>query len=441
MDVYGNRELIYEAAFHALYAIPLRSRKKEPVIPDHREFAGAQKDKKEIKPGIFHSADIYQGTPEILRGQAKYLRVIQQDHWTMSLGKKMQDVNNSQYLPHMEQGPVISVVINDSVKFVLGYVPIEKDGSVNFEAPPCVALHFQLLDENHRALHTMRSFANLMPGETRGCVGCHEGQNTPPSNTSSVATSKKPAKIAPYRMGPKYSIGYERDIQPILDKHCGACHQGDENPEARNELDLTLRPAKETGPPEKTWLYPGVFPEPYLTLTLGKNWAFNGFPIDCEGGIAGTILAEALPWTPDSYKTFPPMTALSYKSKLIEIASSGKHHEVQVNAAELERLILWVDTLCAYRGERELREMADPDPNHPLFKESHYPPSDVTITDVYKESPYRPRMRTAPLVNRAYRQDEFPAVESRLPRDEDGKIIPPVSFTPDGRRVEVETTN
>ncbi len=80
--------------------------------------------------------------------------------------------------------------------------------------------------------------------------------------------------------------------------------------------------------------------------------------------------------------------------------------------------------------------MQDPDPKDPLFAKSNYPPSDPTVKDVYAESPYRPRMRTAPLVNRAYRQDEFPSTESRLPRDKDGKILPPVSFTPDGKRIE-----
>ncbi len=75
--------------------------------------------------------------------------------------------------------------------------------------------------------------------------------------------------------------------------------------------------------------------------------------------------------------------------------------------------------------------MDDPDPNDPRFKRSNYPPSDPTIADVYAESPYRPRMRTAPVVNRAYRQDEFPSTESRLPRDPAGRIIPPVTFDPD----------
>jgi hypothetical protein len=79
--------------------------------------------------------------------------------------------------------------------------------------------------------------------------------------------------------------------------------------------------------------------------------------------------------------------------------------------------------------------MADPDPKNPMFAKSNYPPSDVTVTDVYAQSPYRPRMATAPLVNRAYRQDEFPSTESRLPRDAAGKILPSVTFGPDGQRI------
>ncbi len=41
----------------------------------------------------------------------------------------------------------------------------------------------------------------------------------------------------------------------------------------------------------------------------------------------------------------------------------------------------------------------------------------------------------APIVNRAYRQDEFPTTESRLLKDADGRLIPPVTFTADGRRI------
>ncbi len=432
MDIHGNRELIYEGAFHILYGVPIRSRPVPPVIPDQVAWAGAQQDAAPIAPGAFYSADIFRGAPNVLRGKAKYLRVLTLEPTTFTLGKKLQDMETPNGHPHMHVGPVVSVTCNDGIKRILGTVPIESDGSVYFEAPPCQAIHFQLLDERQRALHTMRSFTNLMPGERRGCVGCHETHSTTPANQTSAALARGPAKIEPYSLGTHYSLGYERDIQPILDKHCGRCHSAAGTdptcPAGREKLDLTLRPSADFG----------AFPEPYVTLTLGKRRSVAGdFPGPCEGGIANTILAEAHPWRPADYGTLPPLTKLSYASPLIDLASSGQHYETKVDAESLLKLILWVDTLCAYRGEREIRAMDDPDPNHPLFRRSNYPPSDEGVEDVYAQSPYRPRMRTAPLVNRAYRQDEFPNLESRLPRDAQGRILPPVSFAADGRRLEL----
>jgi hypothetical protein len=55
------------------------------------------------------------------------------------------------------------------------------------------------------------------------------------------------------------------------------------------------------------------------------------------------------------------MTHLSYKSPLIDIASSGKHHDVKVDPISLRRLIGWVDAMCPYLGDEEIRQMDDPE--------------------------------------------------------------------------------
>ena len=73
----------------------------------------------------------------------------------------------------------------------------------------------------------MRSFANVMPGERRGCVGCHEMHSAAPVSYPGRALSRPPATLTPPPWGARYSLGYVRDIQPILDKHCGTCHQGE----------------------------------------------------------------------------------------------------------------------------------------------------------------------------------------------------------------------
>jgi len=54
------------------------------------------------------------------------------------------------------------------------------------------------------------------------------------------------------------------------------------------------------------------------------------------------------------------MTQLSYKSELIEIASSGEHYGVKVDEVSRRKLIAWIDTMCPYRGDEEVRQIPDP---------------------------------------------------------------------------------
>jgi len=54
------------------------------------------------------------------------------------------------------------------------------------------------------------------------------------------------------------------------------------------------------------------------------------------------------------------MTHLSHQSRLIELASSGEHYDVQVDPLNLRKLIAWIDTMCPYRGDTEVRQISDP---------------------------------------------------------------------------------
>jgi hypothetical protein len=357
MDVYGNRELIYEGAHNIWYAMPVKTRKAPPVQIDRVAWPGTGKQRKELQSGVLYSADVYQGVPDLPRGKVKYLRVIQMDARTYSTWTR-----DGRFC-----GPVVSVVQDDGVKRILGTVPVQSDGSVSFKAPAGQTLHFQLLDEQFRALQTMRSFSGVMPGETRGCLGCHEMHSIAPANRRGLALRSEPNELTPPPWGAQESIGYERFVQPVLDRYCGVCHQG--GGEAREKLDLTLRPGY------------GVFKEPYVTLV--GHAQFNRVDAPSGTGIAGAIMVENYQQSdPASYATLRPMQYLSYTSKLIEIASSGKHHDVKVDPLSLRRLIAWVDTNCPYRGEEEIR--AIPDPNFPGIE----------------QLPIRPRVKTAPVIAR-----------------------------------------
>ncbi len=344
MDVDGNRELIYEGDNNIFHAQPVRSRIKPQVIPDRVAWPSTEEEKLNPQDGVMYSRNVYEGAPPELRGKAKYMRIMNIEPKTYTYWHKR---------PYASTGPVVSMVQSDGVKRILGTVPIEKDGSMSFYAPTGKALHFQLLDEKYRALQTMRSFTGVMPGERRSCLGCHSLHNTMPGNSdkaNSIALSSAPHQITPPPW-PDHSVDYERYVQPTLDKYCGSCHQGEGK--ARETLDLTLRPG---------YL---IFKEPYVTLTGRPSW---GTPyVRPENpppgfGIANTILVEGYSTIdPEAYQTSPPMTYLSYKSRLVEIASSGKHHGVQVDPINLRRLMVWIDAMCPYRGAEEVRAIPDPE--------------------------------------------------------------------------------
>ncbi len=343
MDTEGNRELIFEGAHHVFHAQPVRARVKPPVIDDRVAWP-TRESRQHPQDGVIFSSDVYQGAPAELRGRAKYLRVLNIDPKTYTYWYKR---------PYISTGPVVSAVQSDGVKRVLGTVPVEEDGSVNFYAPAGQALHFQLLDDQQRALQTMRSFTGVMPGEYRGCLGCHETHSTaPPATSQAMALAREPSRIAPSPWGVD-TVSYLRYVQPVLDQYCGECHQG--AGEAKAVLDLTFRPDPS---------HQSQFAEPYLTLIGRPTW---GQPYTQPAnpppgwGIADTILVEAYSTVDDeAYRTPTPMTRLSYRSRLIELCCSGQHYDVRIDPISRLRLMIWIDTMCPFRGEEEIRTESDP---------------------------------------------------------------------------------
>jgi hypothetical protein len=359
MDVHGNRDLIYEGVHNVWHALPVKPRPMPPQQADLVVWPGTGMDRKPVAPGTFYSADICQGVPELPRGLVKYLRVFQLDHKTYSTWNKT----------YRHSGPPVSIVQEEGVKRILSEVPVEADGSVYFEAPAGRSLYFQLLDADRRCLQTMRSFTGLMPGERRGCVGCHEQHSAAGATQRGLALGRGPTPLSPPSWGTE-SISYERFVQPVLDRYCVKCHQGKDPGKA--EPNLALRPGQ------------SVFKEPYLTLVGPAGW---GNPVGA--GRPGYGIANAIPVEsaygqndPRGLTTLRPMQYLSRTSRLIDLASSGKHYDVTADPVSLHRLIAWVDACCPFMGEEELRALGDPD-----F------PGIETL-------PIRPRVATAPVIER-----------------------------------------
>ena len=378
MDTDGNRELVYEGANNILHFMPLQARSKPPVVAD-RVTLPSRAERLSPADGTIYSPDVHEGVPDKMKGKIRFLRVWYLEQKTYTYWNRR---------PALSTGPVVSGVQTDGVKRYLGEVPVHPDGSVWFRAPSGLALHFQALDENHRALQTMRSFTSLQPGEMRGCTGCHERTSGAsaavlPANRGAFRKPDaiKPAPWALPNARTGVAIGYLRDIVPIFKKRCYSCHAGDGK--ARRTFDLT----------EDGW-------RPYMHIVGWPSWGVkdkfpghwssvvkDGWPtIDPKApppgyDLAGTIKVENFPKTAAAaYGTLEPMTRLSYRSRLVRfISGEEKHHGVKGTDEELLKTILWVDAICPYLTDAEIRAEKDP----------VFPGSDWLSQ--------KPRLETAPL--------------------------------------------
>jgi len=416
MDVYGNRELIHEGDQNVLYAQPVRPRKAPPRLPDVADMPGSEKENPTIRPGVFFSNNIFESAPPEVRKHGVYLRVVESMPKNYSVGivhsggksfgregpNTAWGVWGEKFLPGKTPTPTTDISWGDGsvfcgpatsltgplgVKQIHGAVPIRKDGWVRFEVPPCRMLYFQVLDEHYRAVQTMRSWVSTRPGEYRGCTGCHEGHNSSPAVLPVMARTALDTMQAP-PWGVR-SLSYVKDIQPIFDRACAECHQG--KGKAAERLDLTLRP-DEMG--EKRW--GGIFPEPYLTLLLGKDNDAVGGSCPRFDGTSGYV---AVPNTITTrYDTLPPLTYLSPKSRLIAEAMDRGRCGGNLSPEDLRMLIGWIDLWAMYRSDEEVRAIEDaPSEWFPLWT-------------------YPPKTRTAPRVRTEYAQDEYTRPQDRLPK-------------------------
>lgn len=152
----------------------------------------------------------------------------------------------------------------------------------------------------------MRSGVIVHPGETNGCIGCHEDRLMVPPVASKmpIALRKKPATLAKPEETELYS--YMRDMQPVFDKHCVECH--DFGKEAGESLLL----AADRNP---------YFNASYIDLHIKEQ-------IRNVGGGSSEI-KEAKSWG-------------SHASNIVKVIEAG-HHEVSLSKKEMESLYTWLD--------------------------------------------------------------------------------------------------
>ena len=225
LDSWGNRaELYRDSAISCFQPVPLRPRRKPTTIaptPGGDKVAGM----KDERPATLFLQDVYRGLPNVERGSVKYLRVMEAFALSWDAARRSRDQGDGTGL----QAATVSMQGDVHLKKIHGVVPVHEDGSACFTAPSGKNLFFQALDENYMELQRMRTFVNLMPGEKRSCIGCHERRRSAPSVQRDMpqALARAPMRLVPQPgdTGPRM-VHYVTDVQPILNRRCISCHSG-----------------------------------------------------------------------------------------------------------------------------------------------------------------------------------------------------------------------
>jgi hypothetical protein len=330
LDAYGNRAALYrDPVISCFQPVPLRPRPRPTEIASVAGMAGkagqANETKDETLATIFMQ-DVYRGMTGIRRGRVKYLRVMEAPALPWDSAWRRFNVGANL------QSAAVSLGGDVHLKKMHGIVPVYEDGSACFTVPPRRNLYFQALDENYMELQRMRTFINLMPGEKRSCIGCHEMRRNAPGVGSAVAARRAPQPLRPQpgETGPRM-IHYTSDVQPILDRHCVRCHSGEK---AKGKLDLS-------GTLTGTWN------RSYENLI---NKHLVSFLYGCYG--EANIPAE------------PPLTFGSHRSTLVERIRKAPC-KADLTREEFIRIVTWIDANTPYygthRGKKDIRHRKEPD--------------------------------------------------------------------------------
>ena len=323
-EIGGGYAVLYSGAdgLGSYSGIPIRPRPVPPVVaqrdPKDPE-SGAGGEVAEDGEATVYLVDVYQGLePLVKRGDVRKICVVEE------LPKQFR----TDVLGFGFQRPVISCGAAYAAKKVWGTVPVEEDGSAYFKVPTGKALYFIAVDARGVAVQRMRSFAQFVPGEMQGCIGCHEPRSSTPSRAGRpTALAKPPRRLDPPSWGVS-GFDYARHVQPVIDKHCIQCHNG---LDPQGGIDLAG---------DRTdW-----FNVSYDVLTRRYvNW------IDTRNGNEANILEIA------------PLRWGSPKSKLTDLMVSGHpdkegKRRVDVDADGLARIFTWIDLNVPYYGTYDMED-------------------------------------------------------------------------------------
>jgi len=337
MTIDGRRELLVaDPKISCNQPIPFVARKRPHVRPSLVDYRK--------KTGTYYMQDIYigPGLEGIPRGTIKKLRVVALEYRAAGIGETR---NSGPGGGSLSSTPVGVGNTSWDVKVVLGDATIYEDGSALFVVPARTPVYFQALDAKGHTVQTMRSWSTLQPGETFSCVGCHENKNEAPPIVSRETQALKagPELLEPF-YGPPRGFSFNKEIQPILDRHCIRCHTGEET----KAFSLLANQTVEKNSKRK-------WSDSYLALTQARSVDRSGASFyyrgNQDGELVNWINNMSVPTIlPPYYKGAAGSTLITM---LVRKDSQGEqgHEGVKLSQEELDKIACWIDLLVPYCGD------------------------------------------------------------------------------------------
>ena len=318
LDDRGNRRCLYEHESLGCFSpLPLRPRPRDPVIPpqsDNPEFVFHEVEDANWLPddsrtGTLVVQDVYQGVAAHLeRGRVKAIQIVEQLFKTRSRTGPAAAWSIS---PVMSRGTY-------HARRLVGTVPVESDGSAHFTVPALRDVSLNLLDAEGKVLMRMGSDMQVMPGETQGCVGCHEYREqgkAPIGGRLPLALKRPPSKPVRPDWGTLGLMDFPRIVQPVLDEHCGECHRG---PLPKGGLDLS-----------------------------GDKTRFFSMGYD---NLIQRDLVDFTEMTVTEHDEGSPLSTGSLLSGLCRYLEAPKHCGRSVPLEDRQRIYTWIDANIPYYG-------------------------------------------------------------------------------------------
>jgi hypothetical protein len=328
MTIDGRRELLVaDSKISCNQSIPVVARRKPHVRPSLVDYRK--------KTGTYYVQDVYigPGLEGIPRGTVKKLRVVTLDFRAVGIGDTR---NSGPGGGSLSSTPVGVGNTSWDVKVVLGDATVYADGSAMFTVPAQTPVYFQALDGKGHVVQTMRSWSTLQPGETFSCVGCHESKSEAPAlSRQTLAMKAGPESLKPF-YGPPRGFSFNKEIQPILDRHCVKCHTGGE----KEPFGLSGNQIIENTSKRK-------WSQSYLALTQARPVGRQN-----QSYYKGNQDGELVNWI--NNMSVPTMLPAYYKgaakSKLITMLEEG-HEDVKLSQEEMDKISCWIDLLVPYCGD------------------------------------------------------------------------------------------